>query len=43
MFNNNARGDGTRNALELARRLGISPAEAPELPLEQTRLFEGDG
>jgi uncharacterized protein YecE (DUF72 family) len=42
MFNNNARGDGTRNALELARRLGISPAEAPELPLEQTRLFDVD-
>jgi uncharacterized protein YecE (DUF72 family) len=43
LFNNNARGAGTLNALELGRRLGISRAEAPELPLAQTRLFEGDG
>jgi uncharacterized protein YecE (DUF72 family) len=43
MFNNNARGAGTRNALELGRRLGVAPAETPELPLAQPRLFEGDG
>lgn len=40
LFNNNARGDGTRNALTLSRMLGVSLADAPPLPPEQPRLFE---
>jgi uncharacterized protein YecE (DUF72 family) len=39
LFNNNAKGAGTRNALALRRLLGISPQNAPELPPEQPRLF----
>lgn len=39
MFNNNARGAGTRNAMQLGALLGIAPGEAPELPLAQPRLF----
>ena len=42
LFNNNAEGAGTRNALELGRLLGISPQDAPELPPEQPRLFVED-
>ena len=42
LFNNNAKGDGTRNAITLASRLGISPVDPPELPAVQRRLFEGD-
>ena len=39
MFNNNARGAGTRNALELAKLLGIPPEDAPPLPPTQPPLF----
>ena len=39
MFNNNARGAGTRNALELANLLGIPPKDAPPLPPTQPPLF----
>ena len=42
MFNNNARGAGTRNALHLARLLGLGPPDAPELPLAQPRLFSDE-
>jgi uncharacterized protein YecE (DUF72 family) len=42
LFNNNARGAGTRNAMALGALLGITPENAPELPAEQPRLFEGD-
>lgn len=43
LFNNNARGAGTRNAQELGRLLGIAPQDAPELPPQQPRLFSEDG
>jgi uncharacterized protein YecE (DUF72 family) len=39
MFNNNARGAGTRNALALAELLGIAPHDAPPLPPTQAALF----
>jgi uncharacterized protein YecE (DUF72 family) len=39
LFNNNARGDGTRNAVELARMLGLARDDAPEQPPTQARLF----
>ncbi|MGH2614601.1 MAG: DUF72 domain-containing protein [Thermomicrobiales bacterium] len=39
LFNNNARGDGTRNAITLGELLGVSPAETPELPPAQPPLF----
>lgn len=39
LFNNNARGAGTRNALALSQLLGMQTGEAPELPPEQGRLF----
>jgi uncharacterized protein YecE (DUF72 family) len=42
LFNNNARGAGTRNAQELGRLLGIAPQDAPELPPQQPRLFAED-
>ena len=42
LFNNNARGAGTRNAQELGRLLGIAPQDAPDLPPHQTRLFGED-
>lgn len=42
LFNNNARGAGTHNALALAARLGIARGDAPDLPAEQRSLFEGD-
>jgi uncharacterized protein YecE (DUF72 family) len=40
LFNNNARGAGTRNARALGRMLGIAPEETPDFPLAQTRMFE---
>ncbi len=43
LFNNNAKGAGTHNAMALGSLLGIAPNNSPELPAEQTRLFEGDG
>lgn len=43
LFNNNAKGAGTRNAMALGETLGIAPDNPPELPAAQTRLFEGDG
>ena len=43
LFNNNAKGGGTRNAIALGSLLGITPKNAPDLPAEQPRLFEGDG
>ena len=39
LFNNNARGAGTRNAQELGRLLGIAPQDTPDLPPQQPRLF----
>lgn len=39
LFNNNARGAGTRNAIRLSELLGIEPSDAPDLPLAQTSLF----
>ena len=42
LFNNNAQGAGTRNALALATMLGLAPKDAPDLPAEQRRLFEDD-
>ena len=43
LFNNNARGAGTRNARELGRLLGIAPEDAPDLPPVQPRLFGDEG
>jgi uncharacterized protein YecE (DUF72 family) len=43
MFNNNARGAGTRNAISLGRMLGVAPADTPQLPLAQSRLFAEEG
>jgi uncharacterized protein YecE (DUF72 family) len=43
LFNNNARGAGTRNAQELGRLLGIAPEDAPDLPPVQPRLFAEEG
>lgn len=43
LFNNNASGDGTRNALTLAGLLGVAPANPPELPAIQRPLFERSG
>jgi uncharacterized protein YecE (DUF72 family) len=43
MFNNNAKGAGTRNAMALGQLLGVSPADPPQLPPEQVRLFDEDG
>ena len=43
LFNNNAKGAGTRNAMALGALLGIAPEDPPELPAAQARLFEGDG
>lgn len=40
LFNNNARGDGTRNAIRLSELLGIGPADPPALPLAQPLLFD---
>ncbi|MDQ3226640.1 MAG: DUF72 domain-containing protein [Chloroflexota bacterium] len=42
LFNNNAKGAGTRNALALGKLLGSAPGDAPELPPEQPRLFDED-
>jgi uncharacterized protein YecE (DUF72 family) len=42
LFNNNARGAGTRNAQELGRLLGIAPQDTPDLPPQQPRLFSED-
>jgi uncharacterized protein YecE (DUF72 family) len=39
MFNNNARGAGTVNAIALGHMLGIAPDNPPDLPLGQPRLF----
>jgi uncharacterized protein YecE (DUF72 family) len=43
MFNNNARGAGTRNAQELGQLLGIAPQNTPDLPPVQRPLFTEDG
>jgi uncharacterized protein YecE (DUF72 family) len=43
LFNNNARGAGTRNAQELRELLGIAPQDAPDLPPVQPRLFGEEG
>jgi uncharacterized protein YecE (DUF72 family) len=43
LFNNNAKGAGTHNAIALGSLLGVAPENSPELPAEQPRLFEGDG
>jgi uncharacterized protein YecE (DUF72 family) len=40
LFNNNARGAGTHNAMTLARVLGVAPSATPETPRAQARLFE---
>lgn len=40
LFNNNARGAGTLNAMALGRLLGVAPEEPPALPLTQPRLFD---
>jgi len=42
LFNNNARGAGTRNAQELGRLLGVAPQDAPHLPPVQPPLFDED-
>ena len=42
LFNNNASGAGTRNALALGSLLGIEPRDAPEFPAQQPSLFEVD-
>jgi uncharacterized protein YecE (DUF72 family) len=42
MFNNNARGAGTRNAQELGQLLGIAPQDTPDLPPVQPPLFSDD-
>jgi uncharacterized protein YecE (DUF72 family) len=42
LFNNNARGAGTRNAQDLGRILGIAPYDVPELPPVQPPLFSED-
>ncbi|MBA3451288.1 MAG: DUF72 domain-containing protein [Chloroflexia bacterium] len=39
LFNNNAQGAGTRNALALGELLGIAPLDPPELPPAQPPLF----
>lgn len=39
LFNNNAKGAGTRNALTFAQLLGLSPQDQPSLPPSQPRLF----
>jgi uncharacterized protein YecE (DUF72 family) len=39
LFNNNARGAGTRNALALSQLLGLQSGDVSELPPEQGRLF----
>lgn len=39
-FNNNARGAGTLNAIRFGEMLGIAPANAPELPPAQQKLFD---
>ncbi len=41
LFNNNAKGAGTRNALALGKLLGIAPDDTPELPPQQPALFTG--
>ncbi len=43
LFNNNAKGAGTRNALALSQLLGLSPQDPPSLPPEQPRLFDEVG
>ena len=43
MFNNNARGAGTRNAQELGQLLGIAPQETPDLLPVQPPLFTEGG
>jgi uncharacterized protein YecE (DUF72 family) len=43
LFNNNASGDGTRNALSLAEVLGVSREGTPPLPATQPPLFAEDG
>ena len=40
MFNNNAKGAGTQNAMALGNA-GVSPEDPPPLPPEQVRLFGG--
>jgi uncharacterized protein YecE (DUF72 family) len=40
LFNNNARGAGTRNAIALGRMLGIAPRQSAELPPTQPPLFD---
>jgi uncharacterized protein YecE (DUF72 family) len=42
LFNNNARGAGTRNARALGTMLGVAPEETPDLPLAQARMFEAE-
>jgi uncharacterized protein YecE (DUF72 family) len=42
LFNNNAQGAGTRNALALGRLLGLSTEATPPLPAAQPRLFGDD-
>jgi uncharacterized protein YecE (DUF72 family) len=39
LFNNNARGAGTVNAMALGHLLGVGPDEPPALPPSQPRLF----
>ena len=43
LFNNNAKGAGTRNALAFGQLLGLSPEDPPQLPPEQPRLFDEVG
>jgi uncharacterized protein YecE (DUF72 family) len=43
LFNNNARGAGTRNAQKLGQLLGIAPQDAPDLPPVQPPLFTEGG
>jgi uncharacterized protein YecE (DUF72 family) len=43
LFNNNAKGAGTRNALALGQLLGVSRQDPPPLPPEQPRLFDEGG
>ena len=42
LFNNNAKGAGTRNALALGQLLGLAPHNTPPRPPEQPRLFGED-
>lgn len=40
LFNNNAKGAGTGNAMALGELLGVNPGEQPEPPATQTRFFD---